>query len=68
MKIRALGKIVPLPDESLDYWQGESTDVPLPGSTAARERERDERAKREQELEAQVDSELAAMKARLGKS
>lgn len=67
MKIRALGKIVPLPEASLDYWDGESPDVPLPGTTSTRERERDERAKREEAIDAQVDSELAALKAKLGK-
>lgn len=29
MKLRALGQIVPLPDEGLDYWQDERADEPL---------------------------------------
>lgn len=29
MKLRALGQIVPLPENSLDYWQGERPDEPI---------------------------------------
>lgn len=29
VKLRALGIIVPLPERTLDYWHGESADVPL---------------------------------------
>lgn len=68
VKIRAMGLIVPLPEQTLDYWQGEAEEIPLPGSAAAREREREEQASREQALEAQVDSELAKMKERMGRT
>lgn len=81
MKLRALGLIVPLPDATLDYWQGERPDEPLPGTAAARERAAAEQARVQQEasdrrteqqrevesqIEGQVESELAEMKRRLG--
>ena len=40
--------IVPLPEQTLDYWHGEAEQMPLPGSAAARERESAEQAKRQQ--------------------
>jgi len=48
LKIRAMGLIVPLPEQTLDYWHGEAEQMPLPGSAAARERESAEQAKRQQ--------------------
>ncbi len=66
MKLRALGMIVPLPDEGLDYWHGEPAHEALPGTAVARERERVRKAEIEAEREQQVDDELTAMKKRLG--
>ncbi len=66
MKLRALGKIVPLPDDGLDYWHGEDVDAVLPGSAAAREREAARKAAAAAEREQQVEDELGAMKKRLG--
>jgi uncharacterized cupin superfamily protein len=66
VKLRALGKIVPFPDETLDYWAGERADVPLPGTAAAREREREAREAENAVKERGIDDEIAAMKKKLG--
>ncbi len=71
MKLRALDRIVPLPAQGLDYWNGEATEVELgdaagddPRARAARKVEAD--AREAEQRERQVDDDLAAMKKRLG--
>jgi uncharacterized cupin superfamily protein len=66
VKLRALGKIVPWPEQTLDYWAGERADEPLPGTAAARERERAQKAAQAEEQEKEIDDEIAAMKKKLG--
>lgn len=36
-KLRATGTVIPWPQDSLDYWDGESCDIPVPGPAPDRE-------------------------------
>lgn len=64
IKLRALGKIVPLVDDSLDYWQGERADEPLVATAAARDPS--PAPQQSARVEQDIDAELEAMKRRLG--
>lgn len=66
LKLRALATIVPMPDASLDYWLGESAEVPLPAEVARREAEAEAAAADRAARDQAVEDELTAMKKRLG--
>jgi uncharacterized cupin superfamily protein len=66
LKLRALHMIVPLPDDNLDYWTGESTDDPLPAELERRAAAARKAAAEREARDQAVEDELTAMKKRLG--
>lgn len=66
MKVRALGMIVPLPEQTLDYWHGEAPETPLAGTAAAQRRLAEAEQAAQAEREREIDAEIAEMKRRMG--
>jgi uncharacterized cupin superfamily protein len=66
LKLRALDAIVPMPEESIDYWTGERADDPLPSELERREAEARAAAQDREARDRAVEDELTAMKKRLG--
>ena len=66
LELRALDVIVPMPEDSLDYWMGERAETPLPSEIERREAQARAAAEAREARERVVEDELTAMKKRLG--